>query len=163
MEKDLLTLLNQEELKMSNRNFNKQVVPARTKLAAGGKAKTLTDPSDMRPFPKTSKPITRSMKKGKRKVILSSEERRKKNIIKKYANSDLEMPIALQKSIRGNKSTPPASKSKEIKLDYQQPLPRDYPKKQGRKKLMGGGSSSSREAMMHGFYNKDMGMGKKKK
>ena len=63
---------------------------------------------------------------------LSSEERRKKNIIRKYANSDVEMPVALQKFIRGNTSTPPtppASKSKEIKLDYQQPLPRDYPKK----------------------------------
>ena len=37
------------------------------------------------------------------------------------------------------------------------------PRPKGRKKLMGGGSSSSREAMMHGFYNKDMGMDKKKK
>ena len=35
--------------------------------------------------------------------------------------------------------------------------------KPARKKLMGGGMSSGREAMMHGFYNKDMGMGKKKK
>ena len=35
--------------------------------------------------------------------------------------------------------------------------------KPARKKLMGGGMSSGREAMMHGFYNKDMGMKKKKK
>ena len=32
-----------------------------------------------------------------------------------------------------------------------------------RKKLKGGGSSSKRESMMHGFYNKDMGMNKEKK
>ena len=34
--------------------------------------------------------------------------------------------------------------------------------KPNRKKLMGGGSASKRESMMHGFYNKDMGMSKKK-
>ena len=106
-------------------------------MAKDSKKKTLTDPNDMRPFPKTSKRTDPNdmrpfPKTSKRKVILSSEERQKKNIIRKYANSDVEMPVALQKFIRGNTSTPPtppASKSKEIKLDYQQPLPRDYPKK----------------------------------
>ena len=42
-------------------------------------------------------------------------------------------------------------------------LEKNMETKKDRKKLMGGGSSSSREAMIHGFYNKDMGMKKKKK
>ena len=90
---------------------------------------------------------------------LSSEERRKKNIIRKYANSDVEMPIALQKFIRGNTSTPPtppASKSKEIKLDYQQPLPRDYPKK-----LKGGGMAKGGRVNFKGGGCTTKGMNKK--
>jgi len=212
---------------MANRNFNKQIVPARKKLAAGGtlsprkplprfKKKDTTDreqiirdrilnnklkdlgkdrptsqeprkkqrPGSPRPMPlgprdrtvdrmpmprdprdkmEPRKPMPtmpgRPRKPGpSRPMPKLPGKPRRPDLIKKLTPEQ----IKRLKDIFKNKR----KKRKELEpknslKDKMQRTGRPTPK--GRKKLMGGGSASSREAMMHGFYNKDMGMGKKKK
>ena len=204
---------------MANRNFNKQVVPARKKLAAGGtlsprkplprfKKKDTTDreqiirdrirdnelkdklkdfgkdrptsqdprkkqrPGSPRPMPITprdprdkmeprrpmptlpgrprkpgpSRPMPKLPGRPRTPGLTPEQIRRLKELMKKRKGLDPKNP-KFKKSIDSLKEQ----------------MKKTGPRPKGRKKLMGGGSSSSREAMMHGFYNKDMGMGKKKK
>ena len=78
----------------------------------------------------------------------------KKKYAPEFKKNSILIPKKIPRTPRPTPLTPKQQKKLKDMLD----------KKTGkRKKLMGGGSSSSREAMMHGFYNKDMGMGKKKK
>ena len=76
MEKDLLTLLNQEELKMSNRNFNKQVVPTKKKYAPEFKKDSILIPKKI---PKTPRPTPLTPKQQKKlKDMLDKKQGRKK-------------------------------------------------------------------------------------
>ena len=163
---------------MANPNFNKQVAPARKKLAEGGPSSDtgkrggmgLMGPriKDMMKRPKDSplkrgpkgepvpgnkmEPIRRMPKlpgktrPGPMKGLTPEQIKRLKELMQKTGR-----PRPKKGSV-----TDKALKASDPKMQKMQ-------KMQKRKKLMGGGSSSSREAMMHGFYNKDMGMGKKKK
>jgi len=141
---------------MANKNFNKQVVPARKKLAVGGPSSDtgkrggmgLMGPriKDMMKRPKDS-PLKRGPKG-------EPVPRNKMEPIRR-------MPKLPGKTRPGPMKGLTPEQMKRLK-ELMQKTGRPRPKKV-RKKLMGGGSSSSREAMMHGFYNKDMGMGKKKK
>ena len=141
---------------MANKNFNKQVVPARKKLAVGGPSSDtgkrggmgLMGPriKDMMKRPKDS-PLKRGPKG-------EPVPRNKMEPIRR-------MPKLPGKTRPGPMKGLTPEQLKRLK-ELMQKTGRPRPKKV-RKKLMGGGSSSSREAMMHGFYNKDMGMGKKKK
>ena len=170
---------------MANKNFNKQVAPARKKLAVGG------------PLPRFKKKDTTDREQIIRDKILNNigkDRPRSQDPRKKRPGSPRPLPI--QPRDPRDKMTPrrpmPKLPGKPGKPGPSRPMPklpgktrpgpmkgltpeqmkrlkelmqktgRPRPKKV-RKKLMGGGSSSSREAMMHGFYNKDMGMGKKKK
>ena len=141
---------------MANKNFNKQVVPARKKLMVGGPSSDtgkrggmgLMGPriKDMMKRPKDS-PLKRGPKG-------EPVPRNKMEPIRR-------MPKLPGKTRPGPMKGLTPEQMKRLK-ELMQKTGRPRPKKV-RKKLMGGGSSSSREAMMHGFYNKDMGMGKKKK
>ena len=141
---------------MANKNFNKQVVPARKKLVVGGPSSDtgkrggmgLMGPriKDMMKRPKDS-PLKRGPKG-------EPVPRNKMEPIRR-------MPKLPGKTRPGPMKGLTPEQLKRLK-ELMQKTGRPRPKKV-RKKLMGGGSSSSREAMMHGFYNKDMGMGKKKK
>ena len=141
---------------MANKNFNKQVVPARKKLVVGGPSSDtgkrggmgLMGPriKDMMKRPKDS-PLKRGPKG-------EPVPRNKMEPIRR-------MPKLPGKTRPGPMKGLTPEQMKRLK-ELMQKTGRPRPKKV-RKKLMGGGSSSSREAMMHGFYNKDMGMGKKKK
>ena len=141
---------------MANKNFNKQVVPARKKLVVGGPSSDtgkrggmgLMGPriKDMMKRPKDS-PLKRGPKG-------EPVPRNKMEPIRR-------MPKLPGKTRPGPMKGLTPEQIKRLK-ELMQKTGRPRPKKV-RKKLMGGGSSSSREAMMHGFYNKDMGMGKKKK
>jgi len=141
---------------MANKNFNKQVAPARKKLAVGGPSSDtgkrggmgLMGPriKDMMKRPKDS-PLKRGPKG-------EPVPRNKMEPIRR-------MPKLPGKTRPGPMKGLTPEQMKRLK-ELMQKTGRPRPKKV-RKKLMGGGSSSSREAMMHGFYNKDMGMGKKKK
>ena len=141
---------------MANKNFNKQVAPARKKLAVGGPPSDtgkrggmgLMGPriKDMMKRPKDS-PLKRGPKG-------EPVPRNKMEPIRR-------MPKLPGKTRPGPMKGLTPEQMKRLK-ELMQKTGRPRPKKV-RKKLMGGGSSSSREAMMHGFYNKDMGMGKKKK
>ena len=187
---------------MANRNFNKQVIPARTKLAAGGTA------SPRKPLPRFKKKDTTDREKIIRDRILNNKLKdikprdrtvdrmpmpreidkmqprqpmptmpgrprkpgpsrpmpklpgkpRRPDLIKKLTPEQIKRLKDIFKNKRKKrKELEPKNSLKEKMQKTGRPRPK------GRKKLMGGGSSSSREAMMHGFYNKDMGMGKKKK
>ena len=197
---------------MANRNFNKQVVPARKKLAAGGtlsprkpknfdntdttprpKSFNNTDTTDReqiirdrlkekrpkqrpgspRPMPITPRDPRDKMEPRRPMPTLPGRPRkpgpsrpmpklpgkpRRPDLIKKLTPEQ----IKRLKDIFKNKRK--KIKELEPKNSLKDKMQRTgRPKPKGRKKLMGGGSASSREAMMHGFYNKDMGMGKKKK
>ena len=205
---------------MANRNFNKQVIPARTKLAAGGtasprkplprfKKKDTTDrekiirdrilnnklkdklkdfgkdrPTSQEPRKKQRPGSPRPMPLGPRNPIDKMEPRkpmptmpgrprkpgpsrpmpklpgkpRRPDLIKKLTPEQIKRLKDIFKNKRKKR------KELEPKNSLKDKMQRTgRPKPKGRKKLMGGGSASSREAMMHGFYNKDMGMGKKKK
>ena len=210
---------------MANRNFNKQVIPARTKLAAGGtaspekrlprfKTKDTTDrekiirdrilnnklkdklkdfgkdrptsqeprkkqrPGSPRPMPITPRdprdktgprPPMRPMPTMPGRPRKPGPSRpmpklpgRPRPPIKGLTPEQIKRLKELMKRRKGlDPKNPKFKKSIDSLKDKMQRTGRPKPK--GRKKLMGGGSASSREAMMHGFYNKDMGMGKKKK
>ena len=193
---------------MANKNFNKQVAPARKKLAVGG------------PLPRFKKKDTTDREQIIRDKILNNigkDRPRSQDPRKKRPGSPRPLPI--QPRDPRDKMTPrrpmPKLPGKPGRPGPSRPMPKlpgrprppmkgltpeqiqrlkelfkkrrkgldpkdrkfkksidslkekmqktGRPRPKGRKKLMGGGSSSSREAMMHGFYNKDMGMGKKKK
>jgi hypothetical protein len=201
---------------MANRNFNKQVIPARTKLAAGGTASPKkprsfdntdrtprpksfnnTDTTDreqiirdklkdlgkdrprsqgprkQRPLPITPKDPRDKMEPRRPMPTLPGRPRkpgpsrpmpklpgkpRRPDLIKKLTPEQIKRLKDIFKNKRKKR------KELEPKNSLKDKMQRTgRPKPKGRKKLMGGGSASSREAMMHGFYNKDMGMGKKKK
>ena len=194
---------------MANRNFNKQIVPARKKLAAGGTSSPRKprsfDNTDTTPRPKSfNNTDTTDREKIIRDRILNNKLKDKlKNLgkdrptsqeprKKQRPGSPRPMPLGPRDPRDKVKPRRPMPKLPGItgKPGPSRPMPklpgkprppikgltpeqikrlkeqmqktgRPRPKKD-RKKLMGGGSSSSREAMMHGFYNKDMGMGKKK-
>ena len=188
---------------MSNRNFNKQIVPARKKLAAGGtlsprkplprfKKKDTTDreqiirdrlkekrpkqrPGSPRPMPITPrdprdkmeprKPMPtlpgRPRKPGPSRPMPKLPGRPRPDLIKGLTPEQIKRLKELMKKRKGLDPKNPKFKKSIDSLKEQ--MKKTGPRPKGRKKLMGGGSSSSREAMMHGFYNKDMGMGKKKK
>ena len=210
---------------MANRNFNKQVIPARTKLAAGGtaspekrlprfKKKDTTDrekiirdrilnnklkdklkdfgkdrptsqdprkkqrPGSPRPMPITPRdprdktgprPPMRPMptlpgrpRKPGPSRPMPKLPGRPRSPIRGLTPEQIKRLKELMKRRKGlDPKNPKFKKSIDSLKEKMQKTGRPRPK--GRKKLMGGGSSSSREAMMHGFYNKDMGMGKKKK
>ena len=152
---------------MANKNFNKQVVPARKKLAVGGPSSDtgkrggmgLMGPriKDMMKRPKDSplkrgpkgEPVPRNKMEPIRRMPKLPKTPRPNPLTPEQLKRLKEL---MQKRKKGS-VTNKALKASDPKMQ----------KMQKRKKLMGGGSSSSREAMMHGFYNKDMGMGKKKK
>ena len=149
---------------MANRNFNKQVVPARKKLAMGGPAtKKKVSMKDM-----IGTGGTKEMREERRRRF--NDKKSPSDMMKRpkppkgepmrplpvFPKKPGEAPKTFPKIPRTPRPTPLTPKQREKLKDM-------LDKKTGRKKLMGGGSSSSREAMMHGFYNKDMGMGKKKK
>ena len=163
---------------MANRNFNKQVVPARKKLAAGG---TLS--------PRKPKNFDNTDTTDREQII---RDRLKEKRPKQRPGSPRPMPITPRDPRDKMEPRRPMPKLPGItgKPGPSRPMPKlpgkprppikgltpeqikrlkekmqktGRPRPKGRKKLMGGGSASSREAMMHGFYNKDMGMGKKKK
>ena len=156
---------------MANKNFNKQVAPARKKLAEGGMG--LMGPRIKRePVPRNKKRMPR------RPVPIEGADRRPMpKLPGKPGKPGPSRPMPkLPKTPRPNPLTPEQLKRlKELMqkrkkgsvtnkaLKASDPKMQNMQNMQKRKKLMGGGSSSSREAMMHGFYNKDMGMGKKKK
>jgi hypothetical protein len=201
---------------MSNRNFNKQIVPSRKKLAAGGtlsprkprsfdntdrtprpKSFNNTDTTDreqiirdklkdlgkdrprsqgprkQRPLPITPKDPRDKMEPRRPMPTLPGRPRkpgpsrpmpklpgkpRRPDLIKKLTPEQIKRLKDIFKNKRKKR------KELEPKNSLKDKMQRTgRPKPKGRKKLMGGGSASSREAMMHGFYNKDMGMGKKKK
>jgi len=221
---------------MANRNFNKQVVPARKKLAAGG---TLSprkprsfDNTDTTPRPKSfNNTDTTDREKIIRDRILNNKLKDKLKDFgkdrptsqdprkKQRPGSPRPMPITprdprdktgprppmrpmptlpgrprkpgpsrpmpklpgrprppirgltpeqikrLKELMKRRKGLDPKNPKFKKSIDSlkEQMKKTGRPRPKGRKKLMGGGSASSREAMMHGFYNKDMGMGKKKK
>ena len=149
---------------MSNRNFNKQIVPSRKKLAMGGPAtKKKVSMKDM-----IGTGGTKEMREERRRRF--NDKKSPSDMMKRpkppkgepmrplpvFPKKPGEAPKTFPKIPRTPRPTPLTPKQREKLKDM-------LDKKTGRKKLMGGGSSSSREAMMHGFYNKDMGMGKKKK
>ena len=189
---------------MANRNFNKQVVPARKKLAAGG---TL---SPRKPLPRFKKKDTTDREQiirdriGDKERKLGPSKPRPMPILPKDPRDKMEprpmptMPIKpknprdkmeprkpmpklpgrprppikgltpeqikrLKELMKKRKGLDPKNPKFKKSIDSLKELMKKTGRPKGRKKLMGGGSSSSREAMMHGFYNKDMGMGKKKK
>ena len=201
---------------MANRNFNKQIVPARKKLAAGGtssprkprsfdntdttprpKSFNNTDTTDreqiirdklkdlgkdrprsqgprkQRPLPITPKDPRDKMEPRRPMPTLPGRPRkpgpsrpmpklpgkpRRPDLIKKLTPEQIKRLKDIFKNKRKKR------KELEPKNSLKDKMQRTgRPKTKGRKKLMGGGSASSREAMMHGFYNKDMGMDKKKK
>ena len=215
---------------MANRNFNKQVIPARTKLAAGGTA------SPEKRLPRFKKKDTTDREKIIRDRILNnklkdklkdfgkdrptSQDPRKKQRpgsprpmpIKPRDRTVDRMPMPREIDKMQPRQPMPTMPGRPRKPGPSRPMPKlpgkprrpdlikkltpeqikrlkdifknkrkkrkelepknslkdkmqrtGRPKPKGRKKLMGGGSASSREAMMHGFYNKDMGMKKKKK
>ena len=203
---------------MANRNFNKQIVPARKKLAAGGtssprkprsfdntdrtprpKSFNNTDTTDreqiirdrlkdlgkdrprsqgprkQRPLPITPKDPRDKMEPSRPMPTLPGRPRkpgpsrpmpklpgRPRPPIRGLTPEQIKRLKELMKRRKGlDPKNPKFKKSIDSLKEKMQKTGRPRPK--GRKKLMGGGSSSSREAMMHGFYNKDMGMGKKKK
>ena len=199
---------------MANRNFNKQIVPSRKKLAAGGTSSPRKprsfDNTDTTPRPKSfnntdttdREQIIRDRIRDKERKLGPSKPRpmpitprdprdkmeprrptrpnplpgrprkpgpsrpmpklpgkpRRPDLIKKLTPEQIKRLKDIFKNKRKKrKELEPKNSLKEKMQKTGRPRPK------GRKKLMGGGSSSSREAMMHGFYNKDMGMGKKKK
>jgi hypothetical protein len=201
---------------MANRNFNKQIVPARKKLAAGGtssprkprsfdntdttprpKSFNNTDTTDreqiirdklkdlgkdrprsqgprkQRPLPITPKDPRDKMEPRRPMPTMPGRPRkpgpsrpmpklpgkpRRPDLIKKLTPEQIKRLKDIFKNKRKKR------KELEPKNSLKDKMQRTgRPKPKGRKKLMGGGSASSREAMMHGFYNKDMGMDKKKK
>jgi hypothetical protein len=188
---------------MANRNFNKQIVPARKKLAAGGtlsprkplprfKKKDTTDreqiirdrlkekrpkqrPGSPKPMPMPITPRDPRDKMEPRRPMPTLPGRprkpgpsrpmpklpgkpRRPDLIKKLTPEQIKRLKDIFKNKRKKiKELEPKNSLKDKMQRTGRPTPK------GRKKLMGGGSASSREAMMHGFYNKDMGMGKKKK
>jgi hypothetical protein len=228
---------------MANRNFNKQVIPARTKLAAGGPSSDTGKRGGMGPMGPRVKPLPRFKKKDttdREKIIRdrilnnklkdklkdfgkdrpTSQEPRKKQRpgsprpmpIKPRDRTVDRMPMPREIDKMQPRQPMPTMPGRPRKPGPSRPMPKlpgkprrpdlikkltpeqikrlkdifknkrkkrkelepknslkdkmqrtGRPKPKGRKKLMGGGSASSREAMMHGFYNKDMGMGKKKK
>ena len=207
---------------MANRNFNKQIVPARKKLAVGGtlspKKPKSFDNTDRTPRPKSfNNTDTTDREQIIRDRLTAQEQVQKEKRRKQRPGSPRPLPIQPRdprdkmeprrpmpklpgKPGRPGPSRPmpklpgrPRPPMKRLTPEQIQRLkelfkkrrkgldPKDpkfkksidslkekmqktgRPRPKGRKKLMGGGSSSSREAMMHGFYNKDMGMGKKKK
>jgi len=198
---------------MANRNFNKQVVPARKKLAAGGtlsprkprsfdntdttprpKSFNNTDTTDReqiirdrlkekrpkqrpgspRPMPITPRDPRDKMEPRRPMPTLPGRPRkpgpgrpmpklpgRPRPPIRGLTPEQIKRLKELMKKRKGLDPKNPKFKKSIDSLKEQ--MKKTGPRPKGRKKLMGGGSSSSREAMMHGFYNKDMGMGKKKK
>ena len=226
---------------MANRNFNKQIVPARKKLAAGGTSSPRKprsfDNTDTTPRPKSfNNTDTTDREKIIRDRILNnklkdklkdfgkdrptSQDPRKKQRpgsprpmpIKPRDRTVDRMPMPREIDKMQPRQPMPTMPGRPRKPGPSRPMPKlpgkprrpdlikkltpeqikrlkdifknkrkkrkelepknslkdkmqrtGRPKPKGRKKLMGGGSASSREAMMHGFYNKDMGMGKKKK
>ena len=191
---------------MANRNFNKQIVPARKKLAAGGtlsprkplprfKKKDTTDreqiirdrlkekrpkqrPGSPRPMPITPRdprdktgprPPMRPMPTMPGRPRKPGPSRpmpklpgRPRPPIRGLTPEQIKRLKELMKRRKGLDPKNPKFK-KSIDSLKEQMKKTGRPRPKGRKKLMGGGSASSREAMIHGFYNKDMGMGKKKK
>ena len=196
---------------MANKNFNKQVAPARKKLAVGGPSSDTGKRGGMGPMGPRVKPLPRFKKKDttdreqiiRDKILnnIGKDRPRSQDPRKKRPGSPRPLPIQPRDprdkmeprrpmpKLPGRprppmKGLPPEQiqRLKELFKKRRKGLdPKDRkfkksidslkekmqktgrPRPKGRKKLMGGGSSSSREAMMHGFYNKDMGMGKKKK
>ena len=207
---------------MANRNFNKQVVPARKKLAAGGppspKKPKSFDNTDRTPRPKSFNNTDTTDREQiiRDKILNNSGKDRPRSQGPRKKRPGSPRPLPIQPRDPRDKMTPgrpmPKLPGKPGRPGPSRPMPklpgRPRPpmkgltpeqiqrlkelfkkrrkgldpkdrkfkksidslketvkkiKPKGRKKLMGGGSSSSREAMMHGFYNKDMGMGKKKK
>ena len=200
---------------MANRNFNKQVIPARTKLVAGGTASDTGKRGGMGPMGPRVKPLPRFKKKDttdREKIIRDRILNNKLKDIKPRDRTVDRMPMPREIDKMQPRQPMPTMPGRPRKPGPSRPMPKlpgkprrpdlikkltpeqikrlkdifknkrkkrkelepknslkdkmqrtGRPKPKGRKKLMGGGSSSSREAMMHGFYNKDMGMGKKKK
>ena len=218
---------------MANRNFNKQVIPARTKLAAGGTASPKKprsfDNTDRTPRPKsfnnTDTTDREQIIRDKLKDLGKDRPRSQGPRKKQRPGSPRPMPLGPRDRTVDRMPMPrnpidkmeprkpmPTMPGRPRKPGPSRPMPKlpgkprrpdlikkltpeqikrlkdifknkrkkrkelepknslkdkmqrtGRPKPKGRKKLMGGGSSSSREAMMHGFYNKDMGMDKKKK
>ena len=153
---------------MANRNFNKQVAPARKKLAIGGPSSDtgkkggmgLMGPriKDMMKRPKDS-----PLKRGPTGEPVPRTER---PLPLKPKNPKDMLPVRPRPKLPKIPRTPrptPLTPKQIKKLKDLMDKKRGRGRKNKRKQLMGGGSSSSREAMMHGFYNKDMGMDKKKK
>ena len=141
---------------MANRNFNKQVVPARKKLAIGGPAGGKDDPR------RNLGPRIKDMMKRPKDLKKSPERPGQPLPLKPKDPRDMLPKRPMPKLPRTPRPTPLTPKQQK-KLRDLMDKKRGRGRKNKRKQLMGGGSSSSREAMMHGFYNKDMGMGKKKK
>ena len=158
---------------MANRNFNKQVAPARKKLAIGGPSSDtgkkggmglmgprikdmMKRPKDSplkrgpkgEPVPRTERPLPLKPK-DPRKMLPGRPMPKLPLKPKKPQLTPEQMERLKELFKKRRKKAKPSSTKREVS--------------DKRKQLMGGGSSSSREAMMHGFYNKDMGMGKKKK
>ena len=202
---------------MANRNFNKQVIPARTKLVAGGTASDTGKRGGMGPMGPRVKPLPRFKKKDttdREKIIRDRILNNKLKDIKPRDRTVDRMPMPREIDKMQPRQPMPTMPGRPRKPGPSRPMPKlpgrprppirgltpeqikrlkelmkrrkgldpknpkfkksidslkekmqktGRPRPKGRKKLMGGGSSSSREAMMHGFYNKDMGMGKKKK
>jgi hypothetical protein len=200
---------------MANRNFNKQVIPARTKLVAGGTASDTGKRGGMGPMGPRVKPLPRFKKKDttdREKIIRDRILNNKLKDIKPRDRTVDRMPMPREIDKMQPRQPMPTMPGRPRKPGPSRPMPKlpgkprrpdlikkltpeqikrlkdifknkrkkrkelepknslkdkmqrtGRPKPKGRKKLMGGGSASSREAMMHGFYNKDMGMGKKKK
>ena len=200
---------------MANRNFNKQIVPARKKLAAGGPSSDTGKRGGMGPMGPRVKPLPRFKKKDttdREKIIRDRILNNKLKDIKPRDRTVDRMPMPREIDKMQPRQFMPTMPGRPRKPGPSRPMPKlpgkprrpdlikkltpeqikrlkdifknkrkkrkelepknslkdkmqrtGRPKPKGRKKLMGGGSSSSREAMMHGFYNKDMGMGKKKK
>jgi len=205
---------------MANRNFNKQIVPARKKLAVGGtlspKKPKSFDNTDRTPRPKS---FNNTDTTDREQIIKDMIKDRPRSQGPRKKRPGSPRPLPIQPRDPRDKMTPrrpmPKLPGKPGRPGPSRPMPKlpgrprppmkgltpeqiqrlkelfkkrrkgldpkdpkfkksidslkekmqktGRPRPKGRKKLMGGGSSSSREAMMHGFYNKDMGMGKKKK
>ena len=103
----------------------------------------------------------RPRKPGPRRPMPKLPGRPRPDLIKGLTPEQIKRLKELMKKRKGLDPKNPKFKKSIDSLKEQ--MKKTGPRPKGRKKLMGGGSASSREAMMHGFYNKDMGMGKKKK